>query len=275
MNAARPLPRGRAGRRAHVARPVALRRDAGRLAGAAGAAAAQARAPLESQASGLFINAAGQVLTAAHAVTGCASLYALKDGQVRRATVVARDDARDLALLDTGFKPYLSATFAATPEGSGGRPVFTEGLWRIAARARASTVFNGMTAPHGGGSATELLLFSPVKPGASGSPVLGGAGLVLGMVVERVAVDGRLSGTVALSRRGGSAPGRAPRGSRRCRWTASPVSCASRARSMRSATGLSWAPCRRRRRARDAVGRHYLRMRGERCEPPCPPFERE
>ena len=27
------------------------------------------------------------------------------------------------------------------------------------------------------------------------------------MVVERVAVDGRLSGTVALSRRGGSAPG--------------------------------------------------------------------
>ena len=59
-----------------------------------GAAAAQAGAPLESQASGLFINAAGQVLTAAHAVTGCASLYALKDGQVRRATVVARDDAR-------------------------------------------------------------------------------------------------------------------------------------------------------------------------------------
>ena len=43
-----------------------------------GAAAAQAGA-LESQASGLFINAAGQILTAAHAVTGCASLYALKD----------------------------------------------------------------------------------------------------------------------------------------------------------------------------------------------------
>ena len=173
-----------------------------------GAAAAQAGAPLESQASGLFINAAGQILTAAHAVTGCASLYALKDGQVRRATVVARDDARDLALLDTGFKPYLSATFAATPEGSGGRPVFTEAYGELQRMpARASTVFNGMTAPHGGGSATELLLFSPVKPGASGSPVLGGAGLVLGMVVERVAVDGRLSGTVALSRRGGSAPG--------------------------------------------------------------------
>ncbi|MBP6706551.1 MAG: trypsin-like peptidase domain-containing protein [Achromobacter sp.] len=173
-----------------------------------GAAAAQAGAPLESQASGLFINAAGQVLTAAHAVTGCASLYALKDGQVRRATVVARDDARDLALLDTGFKPYLSATFAATPESSGGRPVFTEAYGELQRMpARASTVFNGMTAPHGGGSAAELLLFSPVKPGASGSPVLGGAGLVLGMVVERVAVDGRLSGTVALSRRGGSAPG--------------------------------------------------------------------
>ena len=142
-----------------------------------GAAAAQAGAPLESQASGLFINAAGQILTAAHAVTGCASLYALKDGQVRRATVVARDDARDLALLDTGFKPLSERDLAATPEGSGGRPVFTEAYGELQRMpARASTVFNGMTAPHGGGSATELLLFSPVKPGASGSPVLGGQG---------------------------------------------------------------------------------------------------
>ena len=59
---------------------VALRRDAGRLAGAA-RRGRPAGAPLESQASGLFINAAGQILTAAHAVTGCASLYALKDGR--------------------------------------------------------------------------------------------------------------------------------------------------------------------------------------------------
>ena len=216
-----------------------------------GAAAAQAGAPLESGQRPVHQRGRPDPDRRARGDGLRASLYALKDGQVRRATVVARDDARDLALLDTGFKPYLSATFAATPEGSGGRPVFTEAYGELQRMpARASTVFNGMTAPHGGGSATELLLFSPVKPGASGSPVLGGAGLVLGMVVERVAVDGRLSGTVALSRRGGSAPGRAPRGSRRCRWTASPVSCASRARSMRSATGPSWAPCRRRRRAR-------------------------
>ena len=121
--------------------------------------------------------------------------------------MVARDDARDLALLDTGFKPYLSATFAATPEGSGGRPVFTEAYGELQRMpARASTVFNGMTAPHGGGSATELLLFSPVA-GRQRQSRAGRAGLVLGMVVERVAVDGRLSGTVALSRRGGSAPG--------------------------------------------------------------------
>ena len=46
---------------------VALRRDAGRLAGAARRGRAQAGAPFESQASGLFINAAGQILTAAHA----------------------------------------------------------------------------------------------------------------------------------------------------------------------------------------------------------------
>ena len=95
---------------------------------------------------------------------------------MRRATVVARDDARDLALLDTGFKPYLSATFAATPEGSGG-PRVHRGVWRIAAHARARQHrVQWHDRPHGGGSATELLLFSPVKPGASGSPVLGGQG---------------------------------------------------------------------------------------------------
>ena len=95
------------------------------------------------------------------------------------------------------------------------------------------------------------------------------------MVVERVAVDGRLSGTVALSRRGGSAPGAGA-----TRVKAVPVDSitgflreqgAVHAVSDRPQLGAMQAQA----RARDAVGRHYLRMRGERCEPACPPFERE
>ena len=138
MNAARPLPRGRA--RAPGACRAPLWRCGAMLAALLalpGAAAAQAGAPLESQASGLFINAAGQVLTAAHAVTGCASLYALKDGQVRRATVVARDDARDLALLDTGFKPHSERDLRGHARGQRRPARVHRGLWRIAAHARA------------------------------------------------------------------------------------------------------------------------------------------
>src|SRR5450830_611907 len=37
---------------------------------------------IEAQASGVFLNANGDVLTARHAVAGCRSLYVIKDGQV-------------------------------------------------------------------------------------------------------------------------------------------------------------------------------------------------
>ena len=111
-----------------------LRRDAGRLAGAARRGRRPGRRALESQASGLFINAAGQVLTAAHAVTGCASLYALKDG--RCATVVARDDARP-GLAGYRFQAPSERDLRGHARGQRRPARVHRGLWRIAAHARA------------------------------------------------------------------------------------------------------------------------------------------
>lgn len=155
---------------------------------------------LEAHATGVFINAAGDVLTAHHAVADCGTIFVVKDGRVVRATQGPSDAGLDLAVLKTTLKPYLAATFVAGPEIKAGRQaVFAEGynvLQRMPDRAR--TLFNAFAEP-GNPVSEDLSLISSVRPGASGSPVLGAAGLMLGVVVERFSLDGRPSGRVALS----------------------------------------------------------------------------
>lgn len=155
-------------------------------------------APPEANASGVFLNAAGDVLTARHAVADCRSLFALKDAQVAQAQVIAESAELDVAVLRTTLKPALHATLAvaepARPSASVG--VFTE-AYAVLQRMpdRASLLSNAMTVP----GAEGLQLLSGVKPGASGGAVLGADGLLLGVVVERVAAAPHASGMV-LSR---------------------------------------------------------------------------
>lgn len=139
---------------------------------------------LETQASGVFLNANGDVLTARHAVAACKTIYATKDGRVVQASVRAASKELDLAVLQTSLKPYLSATLPLTPAMSHRSVgVFTE-AYSVLQRLpdRASLLSNAITLPGDG----DLQMLSGVKPGASGSAVLGNAGLLLGVVVERV-----------------------------------------------------------------------------------------
>lgn len=152
----------------------------------------------QAHASGVFVNAAGDVLTARHAVADCAAVYAVKGRQVVRARLLADSAALDLAVLETALTPYLAATLPETDDiGTRRLGVFAEAYNVLQTMPdRASTVFNAMTAPSEG----SLSMLSPVKPGASGSPVLGRAGLLLGLVVQRVAVDSSGPGRILLSR---------------------------------------------------------------------------
>jgi hypothetical protein len=151
----------------------------------------------EMQGSGVFLNAAGDVLTARHVVEDCRSLYVVKDGRVAPATLLASSRDPDLAVLSTPLKPYLSATLARTaPANTASMGVFAEAysvLLRMPDRARLLS--NAMTVPGSDG----LQLLSGVKPGASGSGVLGNGGLLLGVVVERVAAGPGSSGARTLS----------------------------------------------------------------------------
>ncbi|MGP1614985.1 MAG: S1 family peptidase [Pollutimonas bauzanensis] len=150
-------------------------------------------------ATGIFLNAGGDVLTARHAVRDCSAVYVVKDARVVAARIRAISQDHDLAVLSTALKPYLSATFPATAQAQS-QGVFAESYAVVQRMSnRASVVFNGLSEPDKG----ELSLLSPVQPGASGSPVLGG-GLVLGVVVERVATGQISPGSTTLSQLGRS-----------------------------------------------------------------------
>ncbi|MBO9356980.1 hypothetical protein GG851_23570 [Bordetella petrii] len=150
-------------------------------------------------ASGVFLNASGDVLTARHAVADCRNVYVVKDARVVAGRIRATSKSHDLAVVSTELKPYLSATFATSPSAQApGTGVFAES-YSVVQRMpnRANVVFNAFSDPRTG----ELSLLSPVQPGASGSPVLH-AGLVLGVVVERLAPAHGARGSITLSQAG-------------------------------------------------------------------------
>lgn len=150
------------------------------------------RTGLDTHASGVFLNAAGDVLTAHHAVGACSTIYAVKDGRVVEAKLALASTGLDLAVLHTSLKPYLTATLAQTEARSGSSiGVFSE-AYSVLQRmpGRAMLLSNAITVPGEDG----MQLLSGVKPGASGSAVIGGAGLVLGVVVARIA-SGSTSGS--------------------------------------------------------------------------------
>lgn len=151
----------------------------------------------EVNASGVFLNSAGDVLTAKHAVTGCRALYVVKDARVAGAFVLASSQDLDIAVLRTPLKPYLSATFAQTPPASNAsRGVFAESYSALQRLPdRAALLSNALTVPGSDG----LQLLSGAQPGASGSGVLTGTGLLMGMVIERVGAAPHATGRV-LSR---------------------------------------------------------------------------
>lgn len=153
------------------------------------------RYEMAPNASGFFIDMEGTVLTARHAVEGCGALYILKDGRVAHADLLAASDEADLALVRSSTKPYLAATFASVAEVQGSRPVFAAGYDVLQhMKDRNRMMYNGFTLDQRvEPGEMRFMLFSDADHGASGSPVLNGDGLVIGLVTRREAAGG-LSG---------------------------------------------------------------------------------
>ncbi|KLU24879.1 hypothetical protein EOS_17950 [Caballeronia mineralivorans PML1(12)] len=148
---------------------------------------------LEANATGFFVNDSGDVLTARHVVEACRSLFVIKDARVARASVKAVSADRDLAVITSTIRPLLAASFAKTEKVSAAQPVFVAGYEVLRHMPdRATTMYNAFTrsqAPGSSGS-DELTLMSSATNGASGSPVLNQAGLVVGVVTDRAEASG-------------------------------------------------------------------------------------
>jgi serine protease Do len=141
---------------------------------------------LESNATGFFLNDDGDVLTARHVVEACQSLFLIKDSQVARAKVKAVSKDRDLAVITSRIKPFLTASFAKSNDLAGSQPVFTAGYEVLRHMTdRSTTMYNAFTRDRAGGQPGEFSMMSSATNGASGSPVLDQGGLVVGLVTDR------------------------------------------------------------------------------------------
>lgn len=142
--------------------------------------------PVRALATGFFVDRAGHVLTARHAVEACSSVYLLRPGRVTPATVVAVDGTSDLALLSTPEAPALAGAFAATPPPPAGEAVFAASYRALQGGEMDGVLVNGIVPPQAraAGRAT-FQISSAAGAGTSGAPVVNGRGLVIGVVFAR------------------------------------------------------------------------------------------
>ena len=144
--------------------------------------------------TGFFVSKDGRLLTNFHVIDSCRQL-AVQSGRLSGAArVVATDAANDLALLATNLKPARIADWRYSLRED--EPVVVYGFPLAGERAVDGKVL-GLT-----GWRNNKLVFTEtgLEPGMSGSAVLDGSGLVIGISVEEVGrVLGRAAGSTAMA----------------------------------------------------------------------------
>ena len=135
--------------------------------------------------TGFFINAQGQLLTAAHVVHDCAVIEARLEGRSVPATVTASSSLLDMAVLDThiGSDHFLKLRHQGHLEL--GESVANIGYPLQSLMTDAPTVTRGSLSSRAGlnGSLGHFQFSAPIQPGASGGPVIGTRGDVVGVAV--------------------------------------------------------------------------------------------
>lgn len=150
---------------------------------------------VDSEGSGWVVQR-GRVVTNAHVVAGASSIVVRESGSdtVDRATLVAFDPSRDLAVLDvTGLSAPaldigqdLSSGAQAYAVGYPGDGPFTVSPQRV----RDQLVARGTDIYQSGTVDREIYaLRGTIRPGNSGGPLLDSAGDVVGVVFARSTVD--------------------------------------------------------------------------------------
>ena len=143
----------------------------------------------ERTGTAFFVDDAGHMLTARHAVEGCASLVVAKEGRIVPARTVALSPGFDLALIKVPRTLGLAAVFPKSTATAANDMMFAAGYDRLAGMVTKGGVLANATVVPGGGEPGHLAIDSTVTFGASGAPVLDSKGLVNGVISRRTRVD--------------------------------------------------------------------------------------
>jgi putative serine protease PepD len=146
--------------------------------------------------TGFVVDDAGHIVTAAHVVDGASSISVrFQDGATRKATVLGRDDATDVAVLKVdaaGVKlhPLALGSSASLNVGDDvaaiGDPF---GYDRSISTGIVSGVDRTIQAPNGFTVAHAIQTDAAMNPGNSGGPVFDAAGKVVG-IADQIATNG-------------------------------------------------------------------------------------
>jgi S1-C subfamily serine protease len=141
--------------------------------------------------SGIFIGAGGEVLTNAHVVDDCRSIkLTFANGSPEAATLVARDEQNDLAVVRTKRKHDAAsiAAFRESPALRTGDSVVAMGypLAGVLATGANLTVGNVSALSGLGDDSRFIQMSAPVQPGNSGGPLLDTSGHVVGVVTAKL-----------------------------------------------------------------------------------------
>lgn len=136
--------------------------------------------------TGFYINASGQMLTAAHVVRDCVLIEAQKDGATFPVTARAASDLLDLAVIDSGRDGVAALPFRTGQSLVLGESVTNVGYPLSGLLATSPNLTRGNVSARAGlkGSVGIFQFSAPIQPGSSGGPVVSDGGELLGITVS-------------------------------------------------------------------------------------------
>jgi hypothetical protein len=153
------------------------------------AGSCRARAADATVGSGVVIGAHGEILTNSHVVEACEKIIVqLASGSLEPATLLARDQKNDLAVVRINTSPASVAAFREGAQIRPGDTVVALGypLSGLLAKSANLSVGNVSALAGLGDDPRFVQISAPVQPGNSGGPLLDASGHLVGIVTAKL-----------------------------------------------------------------------------------------